>query len=249
VKIGLIGATGRMGQLCQSALKEHPFFSLGLSFSRSEKKGFTSHLLDVFLENDLVIDFSSAQLTLSVLQAAKKASSALILCSTGWQTPEALLLLEKLCQKNVVVAAPNTSLGAHLQLQLVGQLAQNLDARYDIALFERHHRFKKDAPSGTAKALISQIQDKKKDAFHQDYQAYFAGEQKRPDHAISVGVERVAGFVGDHQVRFVSDQEMILVQHVAFDRMVFAKGALHIAEWIFRVKPKAGHYGMQDVLG
>ena len=164
-----------------------------------------------------------------------------------------------------MVVAPNTSLGASLQLYLARQLAMILDEDYDIDIIERHHRNKADKPSGTAMQLANSIIDDKQEVCGLIFKlechnanAFTAMDEAvdtrttnglRPKNFISINAIRSGNLPGEHEVCFTSSDEMISIKHTAFDRKLFTKGVIKIVKWLDTRRPGPGIYTMMDVLG
>ena len=176
-----------------------------------------------------------------------KAGKALVIGTTGL-TADEKKMIERAAKKIPVVLAPNMSLGVNLLLSLVEQAARVLKGKnYDIEIIERHHRRKKDSPSGTAIGLGEAAAkglgwDLKKVAVHG--REGLVGE--RPNEQIGFHAVRGGDIVGDHTVLFAADGECIEISHRATSRDTFAIGALRAAAWLGR---KPGLYSMRDVLG
>ena len=140
------------------------------------------------------------------------------------------------------VISSNFSVGVNIFWQLVRESAKLLKD-YDIEVIEAHHRNKKDAPSGTAKTIL-QIIDEEAGSREKMFGREGLTERKNE---IGVHVIRGGDIVGDHTVMFSKNFETIELSHRAYDRSVFASGALHAARWVVGRKP--GIYSMSDVLG
>jgi len=139
------------------------------------------------------------------------------------------------------------SVGVNLLFDLAGRVARALGEGYDVEIVEMHHRFKKDAPSGTAARLLEIILEERKltaDALRHGRKG-ITGERQPTE----VGIHALRGgdVVGDHTVIFAGLGERIELTHKAGDRVIFARGALRAAQWVTTQKP--GVYDMQDVLG
>lgn len=245
-KVGIIGMTGRMGHALMDIISKRQDFIAGVGFSRSQ----TPHisLEDIFAQNDYIFDFSTPELVEEILKAAVIEPKPLVLCTTGWSEQEMHHLIEQVAKKVPIVIASNTSVGAYLQRYVIRQLARALGDEYDIDIIEKHHRNKIDSPSGTALSLFNDIKMVKMQLNKSSYQTHKLEKGPRPDHSIGMAVTRSGNLPGDHEVSFVSADEMISVKHVAFDRTLFAKGAIRIIEWLDKTKPKPGLYTMGDVL-
>jgi 4-hydroxy-tetrahydrodipicolinate reductase len=244
--IGLIGTTGRMGNLLRQALTCHPTLTYGSGFARSQHPFVP--LETIFQHNHAIIDFSHPDLTAAVVEAALAHPKPLVLGTTGWQETILQPLLDRLAQQVPVVIAPNTSLGAFLQNLLVQQLAQLLGEDYDIDVSDKHHRDKIDAPSGTAHALIRTLQETKQQYHGHPTTACLMPSGPRPPHTIGVTVERSGHLPGEHAVSFTGADDRIVIQHTVFDRSIFARGALRIVEWLAKTSPQPGLYTMKDTI-
>lgn len=248
--IGLVGETGRMGSVLTELIEGEPQYRAlylkgpGISRRHQEEADFNR----LFQENDVVIDFSHASLIHKVLEGGLKSAKPLLLCSTGWDSKEILEELEALSQKVAVVVASNTSVGACLQRFLAGKIAKILGEEYDIDIYESHHRFKKDSPSGTALSLYDTVAEAKKEITQKMFALYTPGEESRPPDHIGMAVERKGNVAGTHTVSFTSLEESLSLTHEAFDRRLFAKGALVAARWLLTPR-EPGLYTMYDVLG
>lgn len=243
--IGIIGVSGRMGQVLSREITEKAGLALGVSYSKeiSDKVSLEA----VFASNDVVVDFSNAGLVESVLNAALQNPKPLIICTTGWDLEKLQPKIDELAAKTSVIIATNTSIGAAIQRYIVKVVAKALGDDFDIDLHEKHHRFKVDSPSGTANTLLEDIQDAKKEAFDQDFTTYTVGNTARSGNLIGVSSTRAGSIVGEHEVTFTSLEEQITIKHTAFDRALFAKGALKAVEWSIQ-NSKPGLYTIFDVL-
>lgn len=195
---------------------------------------------------DVIVDFSSPQATGGILELAAMSRKALVIGTTGHEPAEKQRLLA-LAARVPCVWAGNFSVGVNLLFALTRRAAQVLGADYDAELVEMHHRFKKDAPSGTAARLLEIILEERKltTAALQHGRAGITGERSPAE----VGVHALRGgdVVGDHTVIFAALGERLELVHKASDRAIFARGAVRAAQWI--VNRPAGVYDMQDVLG
>jgi 4-hydroxy-tetrahydrodipicolinate reductase len=244
-KIGIVGNSGRMGNLLAAAIENHKHFTLGLGFSRNQQP--YAPLQEVFSENDCIIDFAKGEMVEELLKTAIIKPKPLIICSTGWQYDKVAHLISQLSNKVPLVIAPNTSIGSYLQRYLAKRLAEFLDDEFDIDIIEKHHRHKVDIPSGTVNTLITDIQKTKQRLGLQYKAGVLAENGPRPDNFIGLAVLRSGNLFGDHEITFTSSEEMLSVRHVAFSRTLFAKGAIKIVEWLKNTKPAPGVYGMENI--
>jgi 4-hydroxy-tetrahydrodipicolinate reductase len=256
INVGIIGITGRMGTLLATTINNSKNYRTQWGYARNSE-GFTdpklqlvSDLPMLFQKNDMVVDFSMGEGLESTLQAAKSSPIPLIICSTGWEMTGVIQqLIDAVSSKVPVVIAPNTSVGACLQLYLAKELARILPSDFDIDIHEKHHRHKKDIPSGTARALQQAILDVRSEKEKVPYQAGPIMQGARPEHFIAMSVQRSGKLPGEHEVSFTQASEAISINHVAFNPQLFADGVLHILDWLGNKKPAHGKYTMLDVLG
>lgn len=239
IKVLINGAKGRMGHAVASAAKEMQL-EVGAAVDVGDDIGAALKKCDV------VVDFSAHSATRLMLEAAVAQSKPVVLGTTGHSAAEKKELLA-LAAKVPCVWAGNFSVGVNLLFALTRRATAILGADYDTEVIEMHHRFKKDAPSGTAARLLEIILEERKlkaDALRHGREG-ITGERKPTE----VGVHALRGgdVVGDHTVLFAALGERVELTHKASDRGIFARGALRAAQWVVTQKP--GVYDMQDVLG
>ncbi len=193
---------------------------------------------------DVIIDFSSAANLDNILRFAKKTGAGVVLATTGY-TEEQLSVIEKASQEIAIFKTANLSVGINLLQKLVFEAAAFLGDRFDTEIIERHHNLKKDAPSGTALMLAESVNE----AFHNQKHFIFGREGMvgaRDKSEIGIHAIRGGTIVGEHEVMFAGDDEIISISHSARSKKVFAAGALCAAKFL-KGKP-AGRYNMQNVL-
>lgn len=195
---------------------------------------------------DVLIDFTFTEASLAHLDYCREQGKAMVLGTTGF-TPEQQKHINGL-QDLRLVFAPNMSVGVNLCLSLLEKAASVLGDSVDIEISEAHHRFKKDAPSGTALKMGQVIAD----TLGRDLQkvAVYGREgmgEERDRSTIGFSTLRAGDIVGDHTVTFASLGERVEITHKASSRMTFASGAVRAAGWIVSQPP--GVYSMTQVLG
>lgn len=264
LNIAIAGVAGRMGrQLVKSAMdaghsvsggSEAPG-SLHLGADIGELGGLSSigiaaasDIGTVADKANVWIDFTVPQATLSALSGLSgTAVKAVIIGTTGFSAAEeeAIALASS---KFTIVRAGNFSLGVNLLQALVKQAASRLGVDWDIEVMETHHRRKLDAPSGTA-LMLGEAAAEGRGGRLSDLKAapYDGPDAKRESGQIGFAVSRSGGVIGDHEVTFGSDMEIVSLRHTALDRSVFANGAIKAAEWA--ASQPHGLYSMDDVLG
>lgn len=204
--------------------------------------------LDAVLPHvDVVIDFTSAAASLLHVEAVCRAGSAIVVGSTGF-TPAERDAVRARGRDARIFLAPNMSVGVNVLLKVVADVAVLLGDDYDVEVIETHHRFKKDAPSGTALALAEAVagalgRDLAADGVHG--REGLVGERGRRE--IGLHAVRAGDVVGDHTVIFGALGERVEITHKASSRETFARGAIRAAKWL-PAQPN-GHYDMHDVLG
>ena len=195
-------------------------------------------------EGDVIIDFSSPQNLKERLDYAKNNKVGIVLASTGF-TAEDLALIDEYASTTAIFKTANLSLGVNLMQALVKTAAEVLGDAFDVEIIERHHNLKKDAPSGTALMLADSVNE----AFNGnkelvDGRSGICGERKKNE----IGMHAVRGgtIVGEHEVMFAGEDEIITITHSARSKRVFAAGAIRAAKFL---KGKgAGVYAMKDLL-
>ncbi|HYC71226.1 MAG TPA: 4-hydroxy-tetrahydrodipicolinate reductase [Opitutaceae bacterium] len=238
-RIVINGAKGRMGQALAAAARE-----AGVPVGAAVDAG--DDLAGALAQGDVVIDFSSPDATAALLELAVRHRKPVVIGTTGHASAAKAALLATAAQVPCVWAG-NFSVGVNLLFALTRRAAAVLGADYDAEVVEMHHRFKKDAPSGTAARLLEIILEERKlraDALRHGREG-ITGERRPTE----VGVHALRGgdVVGDHTVMFAALGERLELTHKASDRGIFARGAVRAALWVVARPP--GVYDMQDVLG
>jgi 4-hydroxy-tetrahydrodipicolinate reductase len=201
---------------------------------------------DLIPTPQVLVDFSSPPSMRHWLKTCRDRGIAMVIGTTGLADQDHAVIDES-AQHIPIVQAPNMSLGVNLLFKIVADVAKRLGDDYDIEIVEGHHRFKKDAPSGTAMGIAESIlkaTGKSKDALmfnrHGDDIARKRGEIGM--HALRIGDE-----VGRHTAYFAALGERLELTHVATNRDTFVHGALRAAQWVTQQRP--GRYTIADMLG
>lgn len=261
----IVGALGRMGKEIAKITLSDPQFELrgvievpshaciGKDYGNcigmeNTSINICSSLEDVTTENVVCIDFSSPASLSRLLPAASKMKVPLVIGTTGL-TDMDTSLIASFSGEIPILVSPNMSLGVNLLFLLTEMVASRLKNSYDIEIIEAHHRFKKDAPSGTARRLgeiVAGIFSKTYDTCVKDGRAGISSED-RPHKEIGMHSVRGGDIVGDHTVLFAGIGERIELRHQAHNRSTFARGALLASAWLS--DKKSGLYSMRDMLG
>ncbi len=265
VRVALFGATGRMGRSLIRAIHDSTEFELVGALASSESPALgqdagevaglsrrfgtriTADRAVALARAEVVLDFTLPAAALATVASCRERGAALLMGTTGLP-PEAHAALEAAGTRIAVLKAANTSLGINLLARLVEQAAASLPSEYDIEILEAHHRYKVDAPSGTALRLGeaaaagrgSELRD-----LASDHRSHRAGPRR--EGSIGFAVVRGGDIVGEHTVLYAGPGERLELTHRAHDRMTFAYGALRAADWLRGRAP--GQYTMADVLG
>ncbi|WP_211327559.1 4-hydroxy-tetrahydrodipicolinate reductase [Umboniibacter marinipuniceus] len=262
--IAIVGAGGRMGRALISAVTESADMNLSAATARAgssllgvdagELAGVGK--LDVTVVSsdelahqqfDVLIDFSQPELSLENLRVCAEMNAAVVLGTTGFNQQQREQI-NHFAQRIPIVFSANMSVGVNVAHKLLAMAAQAMADDYDIEILEAHHRFKKDAPSGTALAMGEVIAETIGRDLN-DVAIYgregFTGE--RDSETIGFATVRGGDVVGDHTVMFLGDGDRLEITHKASSRNTFAKGAIKAARWL-QGQPN-GLYSMSNVLG
>lgn len=244
------GCNGKMGQTISgiAAEDEEADIVAGFDIVDNKENGYPV-FIDIEkcnIDADVVIDFSSSKGTDRLLEYCLDKNIPIVLCTTGL-SKEQIQKVEDASKQIPVLKSANMSLGINTIMKLLREAAKILaPAGYDIEIVERHHNQKVDAPSGTALALADVINNE----LENEYEYKFDRSQdriKRPKKEIGISAVRGGTIVGDHEVIFAGIDEVIEINHHAYSKAVFGKGAVQAAKYLAG-KP-AGMYDMSDVIG
>lgn len=249
VRVIMHGCNGRMGQVIAGIIKEDPQVELvaGVDISRHIDNPFPvfDSLRSCDVEADAVIDFASVGAIDDMLDVCAERKLPVVLCTTGL-SEEQIAHVEACSKKTAVLRSANMSLGVNLIMNLLKQAAAVLaPAGFDMEIVEKHHNQKKDAPSGTALALADALAEGANNKYDYVYDRSKDLEKRRPE---EIGISAVRGgtIVGEHDVIFAGMDEVVTIQHTAYSRSIFGKGAVSAAKFLAG-KP-AGLYNMSDVI-
>lgn len=250
VKIIMHGCNGHMGQVISGIVEKDPDAEIvaGIDIADQGKNSYPvfTDIDACQVEADAIIDFSSAKATDKLLEYSAARQIPVVLCSTGL-SQEQLAKVEETSRKVAVLKSANMSLGINTLLKLAQDAARVLAAAgFDMEIVEKHHRLKLDAPSGTALALADSINEAMDNQYHYVYDRSQKRE-KRDDKEIGISAVRGGTIVGEHEIIFAGQDEVIEFKHTAYSKAIFGKGAVEAAKFLAG-KP-AGRYDMSDVIG
>lgn len=249
IKVLLCGALGAMGKVVTSLINESDSFSISCGFEplvseQTEPFPIYKSLENIKEDVDIVIDFSHFSLTDEITKWCMKNKKPLVSAVTGI-SEESENLIKEASKEIAVFRSANFSYGVNVMKKIIALATRLLYEDFDIEVIEAHHNKKADAPSGTAKMLLDTIQKNTQT----DYDLVYGrnGQCKRCSNEIGVHAIRGGAIAGEHEVMYISDDEIITVHHSAMSKRVFASGAVRAAKFI--VGKPSGLYDMEDLVG
>jgi len=252
IKVGVFGASGRVGKLLLENLKETPEMSVSAVYVRNELDFavdpsilITTDMKAFLNSSEVIIDFSLPDACETLLEEAMSTPKPLVIGTTGLNTHQ-LNLLKDASEVMPILYATNMSLGVALLNKLVYQASATLEG-FDIEIVEMHHKHKKDAPSGTALTLSeSAAAGRNLDINKVRVSGRDGNIGERSKDEIAVMALRGGDIVGRHTVGFYNDGEFLELNHTATSRSTFSKGAIRAAQWV--IKQEKGLYSISDCL-
>ncbi len=264
IKVGVIGAGGRMGRMLIEAIQENAQTMLNAAIEREGSSlvgadagevaaierlevKIVDDLVSVIKDIEVLIDFSLPDATEQNMQICAEHNVAMVIGTTGFNEQQEQVLTE--VSKHIpIVYAGNYSTGVNLSLKLLGMAAKAFGNDADVEIIEAHHKHKIDAPSGTAYMMAEAVAEARGQNL-KDVAIYGREGQTGEREKGSIGIHAIRGgeIIGDHTVMFIADGEVVEITHRARARMTFAAGAVRAATWV--IQQGNGQYNMQDVLG
>ena len=263
IKVGIAGCMGRMSQeLIKKILddknfifvggfehKLHPYIGRKINdvTGLDSTKVIVNNAISVFKAADVVIDFTTPQTTLSNAKIASLTNTALVIGTTGINNNQKNKI-KNFSKKTAILMSSNMSVGVNLLFDLVRQAASSLKGNeYDIEIAETHHKYKVDAPSGTALSLGEfAAQGRKTKLYKIKVIDRTKSVNKRRDGDIGFSVTRGGEIAGEHTVSFISKNDRVDLVHKANNRSIFVSGAIKAA--IFVSKKKSGFFDMSSLI-
>lgn len=243
------GCCGAMGRVITNLIKDDEEIAIVAGI---DPNGGTDNPYPVFhslqecsAAADVLIDFTTAKAVSDLLDYCSRRNLASVICTTGL-SPEQTSRIEEISKKTAILRSANMSLGINLLFKLVKEAAAVLAAAdFDIEILEKHHNRKVDAPSGTALSLAAAINEAMDNAYHYQFDRSQRRKQREKD---EIGIQSVRGgtIVGEHDVIFAGEDEVITFTHSAYSKAIFAKGAISAAKFLAGKGP--GLYSMADVI-
>lgn len=249
VRIGIIGASGRMGRAIANAAAAQDAVIAGGIDREGAVDGDYADAAALAAAADVLVDFSTPDALAETLAAARGAGTPIVIGTTGLQADHHAAI-DAAAAEVAILQTANTSLGMNVLRRLVEQAARVLGTDWDIEIVEMHHRHKLDTPSGSALLLGASAnlgRGAESAIALNRFDRMQEGPHAREEGGIYYASLRGGSVAGDHQVVFATDGERIELGHRAENRSIFAKGAVRAALWLAG-KP-AGRYTMADMLG
>ena len=252
INLAITGCLGRMGQqLIKSSKNNKDFKIVALTESKIVSKKISGvklklNTVDAFKKANVIVDFTVPKCTLQVLKIASKLKKRVVIGTTGFSKGEESLI--KKFSKNIpILKAGNMSLGVNLLIYLTEIASKSLSNNFLTKVYEVHHKYKKDHPSGTALMLGRGIADGKSKNFYNLIGKKYLNKKNFPyGKKINFNSIRKGNVIGEHEVNFSSGKEIVTLNHKSFDRALYSEGALTASKWLMKKKP--GLYSMRDLL-
>jgi len=252
INLAITGCLGRMGQqLIRSVNKDNNFKLVAVTENKIINKKINKLKISlneerIFINTDLIIDFTIPKCTFQVLKIASKLKKKVVIGTTGFTKKEENLI-KKFSKRIPILKAGNMSLGINLLMYLTEIASSSLGNNFLSKVFEIHHKHKKDYPSGTALMLGKGIAIGRNKNFYNLLGNKYLNKKKFPyGKKINFNSIRKGEIIGEHEVKFSSGKEIITLNHEAFDRALYSEGALSAAKWLMNKKP--GLYSMRDLM-
>lgn len=243
----MTGCSGKMGAsiAAAAALRDDVRIAAGVDLVKPQNADFiyAKSFEELSCEADVIVDFSNPAVLDSMLAYAVKNKMPVVICTTGYNE-EQKQKIHDASKETAVFYSGNMSLGINLIIELAKKAAAVFGDGFDIEIVEQHHNQKLDAPSGTALMIADAISSVKTDAeYVYDRHAY---RKKREKKEIGIHSIRGGNIVGEHEVIFAGQDEVLTISHSARSKTVFAVGALNAAVFLKNKEP--GMYNMSDLL-
>lgn len=250
-KIIVCGVLGRMGRSVCEMIKadDRCEISCGIDINADESTALDfpvyNSILDSNVSGDVIIDFSHHTSITDILKYATKTKTPAVICTTG-HTENECAMMDEASREVGVFYSRNMSIGINLMIALSKKAASILGDSFDIEIVEEHHNNKLDAPSGTALMIADAVRDTLERESEYVYDRHLT-RRKRNENEIGIHSVRGGSIIGEHEIIFAGQNEVLRIHHSAFSREVFAKGALSAA--LFMKDKEKGAYDMESMLG
>lgn len=248
IKLIIAGCNGKMGNVVSQIAAEDESVETVAGFDVNTQRTFNYDVYenpaDFKEKADVIIDFSHPLLFDRVLNYALETKTPVVFCTTGLSDEQKNNMIEA-SKKIPVFYSANMSLGVNLIIELATKAAKQLEEKFDIEIVEKHHNRKIDAPSGTALAIADAINEALEEKKEYVYDRHSV-RQKRANNHLGIHSVRGGTIVGEHEVIFAGNDEIIEIKHTAMSREIFAQGAVTAAKYL--ASKDAGLYDMKKMI-
>lgn len=243
----ITGCSGKMGASVINAAsgRDDVNIAAGVDIAAPVNADFeyAKDFLALTAEADVIVDFSNPAVLSSMLEYAQAKKLPVVICTTGF-SDEQLKMIDEASKNIPIFRSGNMSLGINLIIELAKKVSAVLVDGFDVEIIEQHHNLKLDAPSGTALMIADAVKEVKTDAeYVYDRHSY---RKKRDKREIGIHSVRGGNIVGEHEIIFAGQDEILKISHSARSKTVFAVGALNAA--VFLKDKQPGMYNMSDLL-
>ena len=248
-KVILHGCNGRMGRVITGLVEKDDSVEIvaGIDLNVDVVNKYTvyDNINECNEEADVIIDFANVAAVDNLLEYARNRKIPVVLCTTGL-SEEQVKKIDEVSKEVAILYSANMSLGINTLFKILSSISSLLsNAGFDIEIVEKHHNQKLDAPSGTALALADAINNLLNGELEYIYDRSKV-RQKRGKKELGISAVRGGTIVGEHEIIFAGEEEVIEIKHTAYSRNVFAKGAVEAAKFLKGKTPK--RYTMREVV-
>ena len=246
LKIIINGISGKMGQEVYKEINSLSDCEVVCGVDKNSDNRYIpvyDDVKEIKEEADIIIDFSTPEGTLNILEYAKKKSIPVVIATTGFNSSQ-MDIIKNYSKSIPIFYSSNMSFEVNVMCEVVSSLAKKFNDS-DIEIIETHHRNKVDSPSGTALMLANSINESLDNSKEYVYDRHCV-RQRRNDKEIGIHSVRGGTVVGKHTVIFIGDNESFEITHNVESRNIFAKGAIKAAKYL--VSQKNGLYNMKDLV-
>lgn len=248
INIALFGCNGKMGQVIAGIVNNDPDakIAFGFDINTDVKNSFPvySNTDNIAEDADVIIDFSHPASLPSIIEYSKNNKIPCVIATTGLSESQ-LKDIDDLSKEVAVFRSANMSLGINLLINLVKKAASLLEGKFDIEIIEKHHNQKIDAPSGTALMIADAVSDTLSEKPEYVYDRHSV-RKKRNKTEIGLHAVRGGTIVGEHEVIFAGNDEIVEIKHSAMSKGIFAEGAVKAAKFLVGKAP--GMYNMEQLI-
>lgn len=248
INILLNGCNGKMGRVITELASQDNNIKIVCGIDINTTKNYDypvySSPSEVKEKADIIIDFSHPSATNSIIDYAKKENIAIVVATTGL-SKEQIAYVKDAASVVPVFYSANMSIGVNLLIDLARKATKLLSDKFDIEIVEKHHNQKIDAPSGTALAIADAVNEELDSSYNYVYDRHSV-RKKRDKNEIGIHAVRGGTIVGEHDVIFAGNSEVVTLSHLAMSKEIFAEGSLKAAKYLY--KKSAGLYNMNSLI-